>query len=136
MKTDSLPQKSFERNMNHNYMILNQPNFFHEQEEEQDYRVRMLLDNKIEGLLPVSDRTVNGESKYYYEINSLQSMDRVYAKEELDYQQLCTLLQGCIHLYDSLEEYLLDGSQVISKTGIHLFEYGQYGAVFCIFPGV
>ena len=80
MKTDSLPQKSFERNMNHNYMILNQPNFFHEQEEEQDYRVRMLLDNKIEGLLPVSGRTVNGESKYYYEINSLQSMDRVYAK--------------------------------------------------------
>ena len=43
MKTDSLPQKSFERNMNHNYMILNQPNFFHEQEEEQDYRVRLTV---------------------------------------------------------------------------------------------
>mgnify|MGYP006947753030 CR=1 FL=1 len=116
-------------------MILNQPNFFHEQEEEQDYRVRMLLDNKIEGLLPVSGRTVNGESKYYYEINSLQSMDRVYAKEELDYQQLCTLLQGCIHLYDSLEEYLLDGSQVILKPE-YIYLNGQYGAVFCIFPGV
>lgn len=134
MKTDSLPQKSFERNMNHNYMILNQPNFFHEQEEEQDYRVRMLLDNKIEGLLPVSDRTVNGESKYYYEINSLQSMDRVYAKEELDYQQLCTLLQGCIHLYDSLEEYLLDGSQVILKPEYIYLNMDSLEPYFVYFP--
>ena len=134
MKTDSLPQKSFERNMNHNYMILNQPNFFHEQEEEQDYRVRMLLDNKIEGLLPVSGRTVNGESKYYYEINSLQSMDRVYAKEELDYQQLCTLLQGCIHLYDSLEEYLLDGSQVILKPEYIYLNMDSMEPYFVYFP--
>ena len=134
MKTDSLPQKSFERNMNHNYMILGQPNFFNEQEEEQDYRVRMLLDNKIEGLLPVSNRMVNGESKYYYEINSLQSMDRVYAKEELNYEQLCTLLRGCIHLYDSLEEYLLDGSQVILKPEYIYLNMDSMEPHFVYFP--
>ena len=94
----------------------------------------MLLDNKIEGLLPVSDRTVNGESKYYYEINSLQSMDRVYAKEELDYQQLCTLLQGCIHLYDSLEEYLLDGSQVILKPEYIYLNMDSMEPYFVYFP--
>lgn len=110
-----LPQKSFERNMNHNYMVLSQRDFFATREKTEDYRVRMLLENKITGLLPVSHRVINGEDKYYYEINSLQSMDRIYEKSEVGYRQLKMLLEGCIRLSANLEEYLLDGAQVIWK---------------------
>jgi hypothetical protein len=111
-----LPEISYERNLNHNYMILRSCDYFGmSQEHQNDFRKRMILENNIEGLLPVKQRNINGELCYYYEINSLQSIDRLYAKKEIGYDELKQLLMGCVRLFERLEEYLLDGSQIILK---------------------
>ena len=75
----------------------------------------MLLENNIKGLLPVSLRQINGEDRYYYEINSLQAFDRLYDNKEMRYDQLKVLLCGCADMFERLEEYLLDGNQIIIK---------------------
>ena len=77
--------KSYERSMNHNYMILSKCNFFDTAVSNSDFRTRMLLENNIKGLLPVSFRQINGEDRYYYEINSLQAFDRLYDNKEMRY---------------------------------------------------
>lgn len=116
MKED-FPSVSYERNMNHNYMVLYQCDFFGTAKGNgQDYRVRMILENKIQGLLPVTHRQVNGESRYYYEINSLQSLDRMIEKRELKYRELRAVLLGCVNLFDRLEEFLLSGEQIVMKS--------------------
>ena len=113
---ENIPQRSFERNMNHNYLILSRCDFFGNSKEGQnDYRERMLLDNKIKGLLPVSSQKLNGVSRYYYEINSFQSLDRLLEKNELDYNGIYGLLKGCVEVFDELEKYLLCGDQIILK---------------------
>ena len=113
---EKMPEISFERSMNHNYIILNQCSYFgKEARESVDYRTKMLLENRIPGLLPVTHRRMNGECRYYYEINSLQPLDRVYDKCEIQYEALRRLLSGCVSLFDRLEEYLLDGAQIIMK---------------------
>lgn len=78
--------------------------------------MRMLLENKIQGLLPVTHRQVNGESRYYYEINSLQSLDRLIEKSEMKYRELRAVLLGCVNLFDRLEEFLLNGEQIVMKS--------------------
>lgn len=114
---EQLPQISYERGMNHNYMVLSECDFFGtSKDRNSDYRVRMLLENKIKGLLPVTYRQVNGESKYYYEINSLQSLDRMLEKRELKYREMRAVLLGCINLFEQLEEYLLSGEQIIIRA--------------------
>lgn len=116
MKED-FPSVSYERNMNHNYMVLYQCDFFGTAKDNgRDYRVRMILENKIQGLLPVTHRQVNGESRYYYEINSLQSLDRMIEKSELKYRDLRAVLLGCVNLFDRLEEFLLGGEQIVMKS--------------------
>jgi FOG: FHA domain len=116
MKAD-LPLVSYERSMNHNYMVLYQCDFFGTaKDNSRDYRVRMLLENKIQGLLPVTHRQVNGESRYYYEINSLQSLDRLIEKSEMKYRELRAVLLGCVNLFDRLEEFLLNGEQIVMKS--------------------
>lgn len=113
---EELPLVSYERGMNHNYLVLSKCDFFGANKDgNRSYRVRMLLENKIQGLLPVTQRQVNGESKYYYEINSLQSLDRLIEKKELKHHELRAILLGCINLFDRLEEYLLNGEQIIIK---------------------
>lgn len=110
-KRENLPEKRYERSMNHNYLILSTYYFFGEAEE--DYTTKMVLGNKIHGLLPVICRQNTGEKQYCYEINSLQSLDRLYEKQEIGYEALRKLLAGCICIFERLEEYLLDGTQIL-----------------------
>lgn len=134
MKQD-MPDISYERSMNHNYMILSKCDFFgKESDRNSDFRTRMLLENKIPGLLPVTHRLVNGESRYYYEINSLQSLDRLYDKNEIRYEELKVLLSGCVSLFDRLEEYLLDGTQVIMKPELIYINVEKMEPQFVCYP--
>ena len=130
-----MPNKSFERSMNHNYMILSKCDFFGSNETKgEDYRLKMLLENDIAGLIPITHRMVNGESKYYYEINSLQSLDRLWAKKEIRIHELRALLLGCINLFERLEEYLLDGSQVIIKPEYIYINVERMEPYFVYYP--
>ena len=133
--TQDIPSKSFDRSMNHNYMILSKRDFFGKAESESsDYRVRMLLENHIQGLLPVTHRVVDGESRYYYEINSLQSLDRLLDKKEIGYRELKALLMGCINLFDRLEEYLLDGSRIIMRAEYIYMNVERMEPYFVCYP--
>lgn len=133
--TQDLPEISYERSMNHNYMILSKCDFFgKEKHNNTDYRTRMLLENTIPGLLPVTHRLVNGESRYYYEINSLQSLDRLYEKNEIQYTVLKKLLSGCINLFERLDEYLLDGTQIIIKPELIYINVEKMQPYFVCYP--
>lgn len=132
---EELPEISFERSMNHNYIVLSKCNFFGKcGEKGTDYRTKMLLENHIPGLLPVTHRQVNGESKFYYEINSLQSLNRLYDKSEIRYDDLTRLLSGCVHLFDRLEEYLLDGAQIIIKSELIYVDVEKMEPYFVCYP--
>ncbi|MDE7201879.1 MAG: FHA domain-containing protein [Lachnospiraceae bacterium] len=132
---ENMPDVSFERSMNHNYMILSKCSFFGKSEDKsKDYRTKMLLENRIPGLLPITHRLVNGESRYYYEINSLQSLDRLYDKTEIRYDELRRLLSGCVNLFDRLEEYLLDGTQIIMKPELIYMNVEKMEPYFVCYP--
>jgi hypothetical protein len=131
---NTLPNISYERNMNHNYMILSSCDFFGNGIDNNDFRKKMLLENNIPGLLPVKCRHVNGETKYCYEINSLQSIDRLYNKKELDYSELQNILMGCIKLFGGLEEYLLDGSQIILAPEYVYMDIDRMELYFVCYP--
>ncbi|MDE7271875.1 MAG: FHA domain-containing protein [Lachnospiraceae bacterium] len=132
---ETMPEISFERSMNHNYMILRRCSFFGKNgDNSEDYRTKMLLENRIPGLLPVTHRLINKESCYYYEINSLQSLDRLYEKIEIRYDALRQLLSGCVSLFDRLEEYLLDGTQIIMKSEMIYIDVEKMEPYFVCYP--
>ena len=132
---ENMPEISFERSMNHNYMILSRCSFFGKSENRNtDYRTKMLLENRIPGSLPVTHRLINGESRYYYEINSLQSLDRLYDKAEIRYGELRQLLSGCVCLFERLEEYLLDGTQIIIKPELIYIDVERMEPYFVCYP--
>ena len=132
---EDLPLVSYERSMNHNYMVLGKCDFFGTADDNsKNYRVRMLLDNKIQGLLPITYRQVNGESKYYYEINSLQSLDRIMEKSALKYRELRALFLGCINLFNRLEEYLLSGEQIIIRPDFIYVNVESMEPYFVCYP--
>ncbi len=129
-----MPNREYERTMNHTYMILEKCNYFGEENEKHDYRKCMLLNNAIPGLLPVTFKGDSDGSRYYYEINSLETLDKLYEETEISYEQLQKLLLGVIRLFENLEEYLLEGAQVIMRPDYIYLEPERLEPYFICYP--
>jgi hypothetical protein len=56
------------RELRHNYLIVKKEG---EEADGDRYRYRIAESGRIHGLLPCSERNVNGECYYYYEIGSM-----------------------------------------------------------------
>lgn len=62
----------FKREMNRNYMVLHP-----EKEIGGSYALRMLSENRINGLLPFQEKRIDGETFLYFNITSRQSLARM-----------------------------------------------------------
>lgn len=124
------------------YLVLKCP-----PEAEEGYQYRMLAVNRIQGLLPCSFRTIDGEHFLYYGITSCQSLARMYDHRVLGGRELKKILYSIAGMIRVLSEYLLDAEKMLldpeyifydpekerycftyypesgSQTGTALFEY-------------
>ncbi len=95
-------------------MILSKLSFFKKNDnEENDYRIKMLKRNKIDGLLVMSKRNLNGDVKYYYDVNSLIPLSQLFERKYMGYEQIHNLITGCIQTFKQIREYLLDSNQLL-----------------------
>lgn len=96
------------------------------------YGMKMLCENPIEGLLPVSLHTFNGEKELYYDISSKQPLRILYEKKELSREDLKKLFTGMQTAIDSLEEYLLDMECLIIDPD-YIYMNGADNTVFLLY---
>ena len=81
---------SYRRDQDHNYMILNAPMPV----TGEEFPVRMLVLNRIPGLLPCKMRKMDGEAGFYYEITSLQSVGRIFETCKMRQEDIERLMTG------------------------------------------
>lgn len=74
----------------------------------EDFQMRMIEENQIEGLLSVAERNLNGRRYYMYEISSLLSFEVYNEGNEIKYEFLMALINGLKMIFVNLEKYLLD----------------------------
>ncbi len=75
---------------------------------QNDYDMKMLCDNHIDGLLTVSVHTFNGEKELYYDISVRQPLSILYEKKDMGKEELKRLFEGIKKALENMEEYLLD----------------------------
>lgn len=93
---------SYHKDYRHNYLILK------EDEDVGDaYRKKMLMENRMQGLLPCRIRYINGEALLYYEITSKQTMQSRYEGGKVGLSLLQSLFVQLKAVTDALSEYLL-----------------------------
>lgn len=96
---------SYKRENHKSYMVVKEM----AGEQVQDcFSMKMLWENEIEGLLPVSERAFNGEKEFYYDISAKQPLDLIYEKRGINQKDLRQLLKGLLSTIKNLEEYLLE----------------------------
>lgn len=93
------------RDYNHNYVILK---CVGEESMRDNYPIKMLASNKIDGLLKCSIRNVNGESYLYYNISSKVTLENLYQGKKLSYGQMKDFFCQMDRIYRSLGEFFME----------------------------
>ena len=87
----------YKRDLNSNYMIMTDA-----EKREEIYEDRMITENRIYGFLPCVEQKKEKQTEYFYEITGRQSMELLYERRKVSYEQLVELLKDLLQiiLYD------------------------------------
>lgn len=119
---------SYKRELDHNYLILEQEMF------QNNYQAEMLIKNRIPGLLECTLSRMDKSAAFYYEITSRQNLRLVLERKRLSAFQLEALLDGLLRTAGSCEEYLLDTQTLILEPDYIYLDPDTWEFFFCLFP--
>lgn len=122
-------QVIYRHGFNNNLMIIRDNNIL-----INDYRINMIMRNKISGLLEMYIGCVNGESELSYIISSRQSIRDLFIRNKMKYEDVKKLLDGIISLGKELREYLLDINKIILDLDYIYFDVDTKNVYFCYYP--
>ncbi len=120
-------ETKYKRGLDHTYLILELPLLY-----EEDYQMKMMQANRIEGLLAAAGQGVDGKSQYFYEISGKTSLRSLYEKLEISGDELETLLSQILRTVHNVRKYLLDAGKILLDPEYIFFEDGKYE--FCYLP--
>ena len=102
-------EASYKRDKDHNYMILEAVGEI----QGNEYQIRMILINKIPGLLECKMRLMDGKPLFYYEITSRQPVTRAFEKTMMGTEDIRHLLIGIRRGLEEARRYLLNVNNLI-----------------------
>lgn len=98
----------YKKSMDHNYLVADLPG-----EDYEDYRLEMILENDVAGLLKASVRMNEGRRRIYYEISSMQPLGRIFEHKEIKREDAAQILRGVVDVFKSIREYMLSEGGLI-----------------------
>lgn len=122
---------SYIRDMAHNYMVPE----LGEMVDRDDYRVHMLTENRISGLLPCRVKMRDGKAGFYYDITSRQSLEHIYGRGGMGESEIMSLLKGLHHTLREIKKYLLDPAMIVLAPEMIYMDIETKEPMFCYLPG-
>ncbi len=120
----------YKSDLKKNYLVV-------EPEEEvnsEDYDVRMMEQNQIQGFLPMQVRRLDGSCYLYYEITSMQQVDLVYGKRQLQNDDIRHIFSGVKDILESARKYLLRPGQILLDPQYMYMEMQTGKICICYLP--
>ena len=129
MKTEM--KTEYRRDLQHAWMILSGG----EVPEKDAYAVRMLTENRIDGLVPCKAVSLDGDLRFYYDISSRHALHAVLETEQVGRKLLEQILISLAKVLEELAEYLLDPEGLLLDP-VYLFCNSDRSEIrFCWYPG-
>ena len=94
---------SYKKSGNKNYIVISDVDV-----KETDYRINMVMNNDIYGLLPISVRYVDGKVNLNYDITSMTSLENHYLRNKISGKELYDLVNSIYKMTQAMKEFLLD----------------------------
>jgi len=99
---------------------------------KEDYQIRILQRNKIEGILPVKGRGMNGNSFYDYDVSGKISIKAMYERSKISSEDIKKFLLQLKEIMENVSNHLLMRENILLKPEYIFYENDQF--YFCYYP--
>lgn len=99
---------------------------------KEDYQMRMLKANHLEGILKMGGRGVNKSSCYDYDVSGKMSMRSMFERNKIGAEDIKIFLGDFKSTVKEVETYLLNVHCILLKPEYIFYEDGRY--FFCYYP--
>ena len=120
---------SYSRRLDYQYMMIETG-----EEARSDYRLSMLVNNRINGFLPVHVQQMNGKSTLSYEITSLENLPEFFDARKITYDEMVSLLLQFCSAVSEAGRYLLDGEGILLEPQYIYVSKSLERIRFCYYP--
>lgn len=120
---------SYSRRLDYQYMIIDVG-----EDVGSDYRLSMLIHNRIDGFLPVHIQQMNGKSTLNYEITSLEDLPSFLDARKITYDEMVSLLLQFCSAVSEVGRYLLDGEGILLEPQYIFVSKSLERVRFCYYP--
>lgn len=120
---------SYSRRLDYQYMMIEAG-----EDIVSDYRLSMLIHNRIEGFLPVHIQQMNGKSTLNYEITSLEDLASFLDARKITYDEMVSLLLQFCSAVSEVGRYLLDGEGILLEPQYIFVSKSLERVRFCYYP--
>ena len=119
----------YKKNLNNNYVVLANSNIV-----VSDFRLNMLLKNKIKGFLPIYVGCLDGRVEISYSIDSKQSLKQLLERKKLNCNEIVNIIKGIINVMDLAGQYLLKVDDIVLDVNLIFTDYNFEEVWFCYYP--
>lgn len=119
------------RDMNRCYLVVE-----NEEGQESGFQQKMVLHNKLPGLLEVERRQIDESFKYYYDVTNKISLREIFSKSEISAKKIEFIISSIIKIIQDAMEFLLEQDNFIllpdyiyldsSRESVYLCFYESY----------
>ena len=99
---------------------------------KEDYQVRMLKANNLNGILKMGGRGINEKSYYDYDVSGKLSMRAMFERSKINAEDIKTFLKDYRSALKEVETFLLNIHCILLKPEYIFYEEGKY--FFCYYP--
>lgn len=124
-------EASYIKDLRSNYLVIPKGEYGNDEPGS----VRMLQANIIPGILKPDVRIIDNKTFYYFNITSKQSIDIVYEKSLMNYEQVRTLLLDVTKALDQVYEYLLNENDLLLDPKYIFTDLSSGTNNICYLPG-
>ncbi len=122
---------SYKKDLRHNYLVLTKM----DNSDDEDYCVCMLEANSIDGIIKPEPRTIDNRVLYYYDITSKQSIETIFVKNTISYEQLKEFFTNLLAIVEQAYEFLLNENDLLLEPEHIYIELTKGKANLAYLPG-
>ena len=101
---------------------------------ENDYKLQMAMNNRIDGILEFRIEHLNNDKMVYYDISSKIKFENLYTRKRMSGKELYSFIKDIKILAENLDKYLLNLNNILFDLA-HIYFNKQTGKYeFCYIP--
>lgn len=117
----------YQTDLNRAYLIIEG-----EEYQEEDYRMQVLKDNYLSGLITIEVRYIDNVQKYYFDITGKTSIKQIYERNKPGFEELKNLMESLLCVIYTLRKHMVGCEGLLLDPEMIFQEKGKY--YFCLCP--